>query len=58
MPSKNFLGAETRETLQQVLKEHEDPDIRPRALIVLLLNIGNTQAQTAKLIECSLRKIA
>jgi len=37
MPSKNFLSSETRETLQQVLKEHEHPDIRQRALIFLLL---------------------
>ena len=58
MPSKNFLSSETRETLQQVLKEHEHPDIRQRALIFLLLNSGNTQAQTAELIGCSLRKIA
>ena len=28
MPSKNFLSSETREILQQVLKEHEHPDIR------------------------------
>lgn len=28
MPSNNFLSSETRETLQQVLKEHEPPDIR------------------------------
>jgi transposase len=58
MPSKNFLSCETRETLQKVLKEHEHPDIRQRALIFLLLNSGNTQAQTAELIGCSLRKIA
>lgn len=58
MPSKNFLSSETRKTLQQVLKEHEHPDIRQRALIFLLLNSGNTQAQTAELIGCSLRKIA
>jgi len=58
MPSKNFLSAETRETLQRVLKEHEHPDIRQRALIFLLLNSGNTQAQAAELIGCSLRKIA
>lgn len=58
MPIKNFLSSETRETLQQVLKEHEHPDIRQRALIFLLLNSGNTQAQTAELIGCSLRKVA
>ena len=46
MPTKNFLSSETKETLQQALKDHEHPDIRQRALIFLLLNNGNTQAQT------------
>jgi len=58
MPTKNFLSSETKETLQQALKDHEHPDIRQRALIFLLLNNGSTQAQTAELIGCSLRKVA
>ena len=58
MPTKNFLSFETKKSLQQALKEHEHPDIRQRALIFLLLNNGNTQAQTAELIGCSLRKVA
>ena len=58
MPTKNFLSCETKKSLQQALKEHEHPDIRQRALIFLLLNNGNTQAQTAELIGCSLRKVA
>jgi transposase len=58
MPTKNFLSCETKESLQQALKEHEHPDIRQRALIFLLLNNGNTQAQTAELIGCYLRKVA
>ena len=58
MPAKNFLSSETKETLQQAWKDHEHPDIRQRALIFLLLNNGNTQAQTAELIGCSLRKVA
>jgi len=58
MPTKSFLSFETKKSLQQVLKEHEHPDIRQRALIYLLLNNGNTQAQTAELIGCSLRKVA
>ena len=51
MPTKNFLSSETKETLQQALKDHEHPDIRQRALIFLLLNNGNTQAQTAAAFE-------
>jgi transposase len=58
MPAKNFLSSETKAKLQQVLKDHEHRDIRERALIFLLLNDGNTQAQTAALIGCSPRKIA
>ena len=50
MPLKNFLNSETRETFQKVLKEHEHPDIRQRALFFLLLNSGITQAQTAEII--------
>ena len=33
MPTKNFLSCETKESLQQALKEHDHPDIRQRALI-------------------------
>ena len=55
MPAKNFLSPETKEKLQQVLKDHEHRDIRERSLIFLLLNDGKTQAKVAELIGCSLR---
>jgi transposase len=58
MPVQNFLKLETKEILQRVLKEHEHPDIRERALIFLLLNDGRTQAQVAQIIGCSVRKVA
>jgi transposase len=58
MPVINFLKPETKANLQRVLKEHEHPDIRERALIFLLLNDGHTQAQVAQTIGCSLRKVA
>lgn len=58
MPVRNFLKAEAKAKLQQVLKEHEHPAMWKRALVFLLLNDGHTQAQTAALIGCSLRKIA
>lgn len=32
MPAKNFLSSETKETIQQVLKEHDHPDIRLHSL--------------------------
>ncbi len=58
MPVKNFLKSETKEKLQQVLKEHEHPDIRERALMFRLLNDGNTQSQVAQCIGCSVRTVA
>jgi transposase len=58
MAVRNFLKRETKEELQLVLREHEHRDIRERALIFLLLNDGNTQAQVAQLIGCSVRKVA
>jgi transposase len=58
MPATNFLKPETKTNLQRVLREHEHPDIRERALIFLLLNDGNTQAKVAQMIGCSLRKVA
>lgn len=58
MPVKNFLKSETKKELQQVLKEHEHPNIRERALIFLLLNDGHTQAEVAQIIGCSIRKVA
>ena len=58
MPAKNFLNSETKEKLQQTLKEHKHPDIRGRVLILLLLDDRNTQKHIAELIGCSLRKVA
>ena len=42
MPTKNLLSCETKESLQQALKEHEHPDVRQIYLIFLLLNNKNT----------------
>jgi transposase len=58
MPATNFLKPETKANLQRVLKEHDHPGIRERALIFLLLNDGNTQAKVAETIGCSLRTVA
>ncbi len=58
MPAKGFLNIEQLQKLQKTLKEHEHPEIRERILILLLLNDGKTQAEIAKFLGCSLRKIA
>ncbi|WP_287744989.1 helix-turn-helix domain-containing protein, partial [Microcystis sp. M169S2] len=54
MPAPNHLNSEQKEKLQKALKEEENPYIRERVLILLLLNDGKTQVQISKLIGCSL----
>lgn len=58
MPVKDFLKSEQKESLQKALKKSEHPEIRERILIFLLLNDGKTQAEIAKFLGCSLRKVA
>jgi transposase len=57
MPVKNYLKLEQKEMLQKALKEEENPDIRERILILLLLNDGKTQADIADFIGCGLNKV-
>jgi transposase len=58
MPVKNFLKSETKERLQRTLNEVENPAIRERVLIFLLLNTGNTQQEVAEIVGCSVRTVA
>lgn len=55
---KKFLSPETKEYLQQALKEEDDPQIRERVLILLLLNARQTQEEVAEIIGCSVRTVA
>jgi transposase len=58
MPAPNHLKPEQKEKLQKALKEEENPYIRERILILLLLNDGKTQAQISDFIGCSLRTVS
>lgn len=42
MPAKNHLSREQRERLLKILKEHENPFVREKILILLLMNDGKT----------------
>jgi transposase len=58
MPGKKFLSPETKEKLQQAFKESDDPQIRERVLILLLLNARHTQEEVSEIIGCSVRTVA
>lgn len=42
MPAKNHLSLEQKQTMLKALKESENPYIRERILILLLMNEGKT----------------
>ena len=42
MPAKNHLSQEQRERLLKTLKEHDNPHVREKILILLLMNDGKT----------------
>ena len=42
MPAKNHLSREQKERLLKILKEHENPYVREKILILLLINDGKT----------------
>lgn len=58
MPAPNHLRPEQKEKLQKELQEEENPYLRERILILLLLNKGLTQAHTAEIIGYSLRTVS
>ncbi len=58
MPVKNFLSQEQKQSLQQALRESEQPEIRERVLMLLLMNEGKTYEQIAGFIGCSQRTVA
>ena len=58
MPVKNFLSQEQKQSLQQALRESEQPEIRERVLMLLLMNEGKTYEQIASFIGCSQRTVA
>lgn len=58
MPVKNFLSQEQKQSLQQALRESEQPELRERVLMLLLMNEGKTYEQIANFIGCSQRTVA
>jgi transposase len=47
MPAKNHLSQEEKERLLKAMKEDENPQIRERVLILLLINDGKTYQEIA-----------
>src|SRR4028119_2499780 len=58
MPVKNFLSQGQKQNLQQALRESEQPELRERVLMLLLMNEGKTYEQIASFIGCSQRTVA
>lgn len=58
MPVKNFLSQEQKQNLQQALRESEQPELRERVLMLLLMNEGKTYEQIASFLGCSQRTVA
>ncbi len=58
MPAKGHLSSTEKKNLQQAVKTEENPKIRERALMLLLLNDGKTYEKIAEFVGCSLRRVA
>lgn len=58
MPAKNHLAKEQKQRLLQALKESENPYIRERILIILLINEGKTYQEISKFLEISYPTVA
>lgn len=58
MPAKNHLNQEQTERLLKTLKESENPYIREKILILLLMNDGKTYQQISKFLRISYPTVA
>lgn len=58
MPVKDYLKPEQKAKLQKALKEEENPEIRERILILLLLNDGKTQQAIAEFLGGGTKKVS
>ena len=58
MPAKNHLSQEQKERLLKAMKEDENPQIRERVLILLLINDGKTYQEIAKFLGISYPTVA
>jgi len=58
MPATNHLSQEQKERLLKAMKEDENPQIRERFLILLLINDGKTYQEIAKFLGISYPTLA
>ena len=58
MPAKNCLSLSEKKNLQEAIKREENPKIRERILMLLLLNDGKTYQEIAGFLGCSQRRVA
>jgi len=58
MPAKNHLHQEQKERLLKTLKEHENPYIREKILILLLVNDGKTYQEISEFLDISYPTVA
>ena len=58
MPAKNHLSQEQKERLVKTLKEHENPYVREKVLILLLMNDGKTYQDISSFLDISYPTVA
>jgi len=58
MPAKNHLSQEQRERLLKTLKEHDNPYVREKVLILLLINDGKTYQEISSFLEIAYPTVA
>ena len=58
MPAKNHLSQKQRERLLKTLKEHENPYVREKVFIWLLLNDGKTYQEISAFLEIAYPTVA
>ena len=58
MPAKNHLSQEQRERLIKTLKEHENPYVREKILILLLINDGKTYQEISEFLNIAYPTVA
>lgn len=58
MPAKNHLSQEQRERLLKMLKEHDNPYVREKILILLLMNDGKTYQEISEFLNIAYATVA
>jgi transposase len=58
MPAKNHLSQEQKSRLLKTLKEHENPYVREKVLILLLINDGKTYQEISNFLALAYPTVA